>query len=158
MDGARFFLFRLSFIFLLSGGVGVLVRTTALYAQWGRVLLFSTLFILRDYILASHPSSVPFFCSTSFLLFLFSTSWPRRFACCMLALIWSFVLIWLLTLLFFREIGRPTTWRGERRDMDIWFLSINGLGGSGKKGWRRKTIIFWHLLDYIGFGDKACYG
>lgn len=49
----------------------MLVRTTALYAQWGCVLLFSTLFILRDYILASHPSSVPFFCSTSVLLFLF---------------------------------------------------------------------------------------
>lgn len=44
----------------------MLVRTATLYAQCC-VLLFSTLFIFRDYILASHLSSVPFFFPTSFL-------------------------------------------------------------------------------------------
>lgn len=109
MDGARFFSLGCLLYFFFLGEVGMLVRATALYAQWGCVLLlFSTLFILRDYILASHPSSVPFFCSTSFLslsLFHFMTS-----SICVLHACFDLVVCinLIIDIIVFREIGRST--------------------------------------------------
>lgn len=73
MDGARFFLFRLSFIFLFLGGVGMLVRTTALYAQWGCVfVVFYSVHITGLYSsLSSFIRTLPLF-----YFFFFSFSFP----------------------------------------------------------------------------------